>query len=63
VTTSIESLLRARLDPIGGSPSSRMRGDVDISENWLDKLTSFRPDAVLAPIMRLVTAHNGAPRN
>lgn len=49
--SELESLLRTRLDPIGAPPSQRTRGDADISENWPDKPTSFRPAAVLAPII------------
>jgi 8-oxo-dGTP pyrophosphatase MutT (NUDIX family) len=51
VPTDLESLLRARLDPFDRI-TSRTRGDADLNEAWPDRPTTFRPAAVLAPIVK-----------
>ena len=49
----LESLLRARLDPLdraaAGAPA---RGDADLNPDWPDRPAQFRPAAVLAPIVK-----------
>ena len=49
--TELESLLRARLDPIGAVASARMRSDNDLNPGW-DNHPEQRPAAVLAPIVK-----------
>ncbi len=48
----LESLLRTRLDPFDTPAPTRMRGDADLNAEWPDRPTTFRPAAVLAPIVR-----------
>lgn len=50
---ALESLLRARLDPLHAAPAlPRMRSDGDLNADWVDRPTTFRPAAVLAPIVK-----------
>jgi 8-oxo-dGTP pyrophosphatase MutT (NUDIX family) len=53
VSSSLESLLRQRLDPLGAVAleSARMRGDNDLNPGW-DNHPDTRPAAVLAPIVK-----------
>ena len=47
----LEHLLRTRLDAFDRI-TERTRGDADLNEAWPDRPTSFRPAAVLAPIVK-----------
>ncbi len=51
VSTDLERLLRTRLDAFDRI-TPRTRGDADLNEAWPDRPTSFRPAAVLAPIVK-----------
>lgn len=52
-SANLESLLRARLDPLdGASHGANTRSDGDLNPDWVDRPTTFRPAAVLAPIVK-----------
>jgi 8-oxo-dGTP pyrophosphatase MutT (NUDIX family) len=52
-TADFESRLRARLDPLDRlAPDAPARGDNDLNPDWPDRPASFRPAAVLAPIVK-----------
>ena len=48
----LESRLRARLDPVGAAPLIASRGDRDLNPDFFIEPQSFRPAAVLAPIVK-----------
>jgi 8-oxo-dGTP pyrophosphatase MutT (NUDIX family) len=49
----LERRLRAKLDPLDSlGPDTHTRGDRDLNPSWTDRPTSFRPAAVLAPIIK-----------
>lgn len=50
-SSELERLLRTRLDAFDRI-TERTRGDADLNEAWPDRPTSFRPAAVLAPIVK-----------
>jgi 8-oxo-dGTP pyrophosphatase MutT (NUDIX family) len=53
VSTTLESLLRARLDPLDRvAGEARARGDYDLNPGWENKVETWRPAAVLAPIIK-----------
>jgi len=49
VSAEYESLLRLKITSF--DPPQRTRGDADLNENWPDRPATFRPAAVLAPIV------------
>ena len=51
IESDLEKLLRTRLDAFDRI-TERTRGDADLNEIWPDRPTSFRPAAVLAPIIK-----------
>jgi 8-oxo-dGTP pyrophosphatase MutT (NUDIX family) len=49
----LESRLRARLDPLDRDAAhARTRSDGDLNPDWVDRPQTFRPAAVLAPIVK-----------
>jgi 8-oxo-dGTP pyrophosphatase MutT (NUDIX family) len=53
LSATLESLLRARLDPLDRlSPHAPTRGDHDLNPDWVDLPAPLKPAAVLAPIVR-----------
>jgi 8-oxo-dGTP pyrophosphatase MutT (NUDIX family) len=50
-SSEFERLVRTRLDAFDRI-TERTRGDADLNEAWPDRPTSFRPAAVLAPIVK-----------
>ncbi|MGE0596743.1 MAG: CoA pyrophosphatase [Hyphomonadaceae bacterium] len=49
----LESLLRARLDPLDRiAADAPARGDADLNPDWPDRPETWRPAAVLAPIIK-----------
>jgi 8-oxo-dGTP pyrophosphatase MutT (NUDIX family) len=53
LSASLESLLRARLDPLDRlSPHGATRSDRDLNPDWVDIAAPLKPAAVLAPIVR-----------
>lgn len=50
---TIEHLLRTRLDPLDATAAhARTRSDGDLNPDWPDRPATFRPAAVLAPIVK-----------
>lgn len=53
MSADLESLLRARLDPLDRiAHSANTRSDGDLNPDWIDRPATFRPAAVLAPIVK-----------
>lgn len=48
----LESLLRARLDPLDRLSDGASRGDNDLNPDWPEKIDARRSAAVLAPIVK-----------
>ena len=52
-TRDLEQRLRARLDPLDApARDAPTRSDGDLNPDWVDRPASFRPAAVLAPIVK-----------